>query len=100
MASGRHWLPSKPAARQQTTTESSIAATPFSKQHNPNQHHYQHYSVAAIYHHSHQIQPVQDHNFNVLENLPSNNKEHQLAKVCVVNRDDGGIQQRNAARLM
>lgn len=132
MASGRHWLPTAPASRQQlqqqqqksqpqqepapSLIESSIPNhhSAYAKEHlnqqkqQQQQHHYQQYSVvsAPIYHHSHHsIQPVPDHNFNLLENLaPSNNKHQQAlaaatAKVSLINRDDG-IQQRNAARLM
>lgn len=149
MASSRHWLPSKPASRQpqlqqqsqneqsSSLIESSIAnhhqyhpaytkPTP-QQQHHQQQLYYQQYSTisASIYQQSHHsIQPVQDHNFNLLENLPvppSNNKDylqhqqqqlgqqavqiqhHQAlataAKVSLLDRDDG-IQQRDAARLM
>lgn len=143
MASSRHWLPSTPASRQpqlqqphheqsSSLIESSIAnhhqfhpahTKPISQQHQQQhqQLYYQQYSTisASIYQQSHHsIQPVQDHNFNLLENLPpSNNKDylqqqagqqaqiqhHQAlaaaAKVSLLDRDDG-IQQRDAARLM
>lgn len=85
MASGHHRLPFTPPIR-------NIAGSPYTiaKPQSDTQR-------AATYNYQpHQIQPAQDHNFNVLENL--SDKEGKII-TDVFNRDES-VRQRDAARLM